>query len=125
MKLNKYSWLAALPLLFTACQDDMLVEKHSQQGIYTLSATVENGSASSRAQIVLNGTSTTKESFHWNEEDAFTLFQLPVKDAEGNVVTEMSSHEFTISDSYSDEKPAASADFSTLDALSEPSCPLH
>lgn len=117
MKLNKYSWLAALPLLFTACQDDMLVEKHSQQGIYTLSATVEDGSASSRAQIVLNGTSTTKESFHWNEEDAFTLFQLPVKDAEGNVVTEMSSHEFTISDSYSDEKPAASADFSTLDAL--------
>lgn len=116
MKLNKYSWLAALPLLFTACQDDMLVEKHSQQGIYTLTATMDGG-ADSRAQIVLNGTSTTKESFHWNEGDAFTLFQLPVKDAEGNVVTEMSSHEFTISDAYSDEEPTASADFSTLDAL--------
>ncbi len=111
MKLNKYSWLAALPLLFTACQDDMLVEKHSQQGIYTLSATVEDGSASSRAQIVLNGTSTTKESFHWNEEDAFTLFQL------ADEQNALSSHQFTISSTYTDEKPTASAEFSTMDAL--------
>lgn len=116
MNLRKYSWLAALPLFFTACQEDVLVEEHAQRGIYTLSASMD-GSADSRAQIVLNGTSTVKESFHWNEGDAFTLYQLPIKDAAGNVVTNYSSHEFTISDSYSDEKPAASADFSTLDGL--------
>lgn len=118
MKLNKYSWLAALPLLFTACQDDMLVEKHSQQGIYTLSATVEDGSASSRAQIVLNGTSTTKESFHWNEEDAFTLFQLPVME-DGAMIADKTAHQFIISDEYSDETPMSSADFSTTTAMTE------
>lgn len=110
MNLKKYSWLAALPLLFTACQDDMLVEKHSQQEIYTLTATMDGG-ANSRAQIVLNGTNTTKESFHWNEGDAFTLFQL------ADEQNELSSHQFDISSTYSDEAPSASADFSTSSAI--------
>ena len=117
MKLMKYSWLAALPMVFTACQDDMLMEKHQQQGVYTLTATMDKGSADSRAQIVLNGTSTTKETFHWNEGDKFSLFQLPIKDSNNVVTTEMSAHEFTISSTYSEDAPAASADFSTTDAL--------
>ena len=117
MKLNKYSWLAVLPLLITACQDDMLVEKHTQQGIYTLTATMDGG-ANSRAQIVLNGTSTTKESFHWNEEDAFTLFQLPVME-NGAMIADKTAHQFIISDEYSDETPMSSADFSTTTAMTE------
>lgn len=114
MKLKKYSWLAALPLLFTACQDDMLVEKHSQQGVYTLTATMDGG-INSRAQIVLNGTSTTKESFHWNEGDKFTLFQNTDLNNDWSKLT-WATHEFSIDASYDDSTPAASVDFSTTDS---------
>jgi len=113
MKLMKYSWLAALPMIFTACQDDMLVEKHSQQGIYHLTASMEKKEAETRAQIVLNGTSKEKESFHWNEGDQFVLYQL------ADETNKLSAHEFSISETYTNEKPAASADFSTLDALTK------
>ena len=38
MKLNKYIWLAAMPMLFAACQNDTLDEGLQQKdGIYTLS----------------------------------------------------------------------------------------
>ena len=113
MKLMKYSWLAALPMIFTACQDDMLVEKHSQQGIYHLTASMEKKEAETRAQIVLNGTSKEKESFHWNEGDQFVLYQL------ADETNKLSAHDFSISETYTNEKPAASADFSTLDALTK------
>ena len=113
MKLMKYSWLAALPMIFTACQDDMLVEKHSQQGICHLTASMEKKGPETRAQIVLNGTSKEKESFHWNEGDQFVLYQL------ADDKNELSAHEFSISETYTNEKPAASADFSTLDALTQ------
>ena len=106
MKLMKYSWLAALPMVFTACQDDMLEENCMQQNVYTLTASMDNGSADSRAQIVLNGTSTTKEAFHWNEGDKFSLFEL---DGNGGWL----EHEFNISESYNDQEPTSSADFST------------
>lgn len=109
MKLNKYSWLAALPLFFTACQEDMLVEKHTQQGVYTLTATMDGG-VDSRAQIALNGTSTVKEAFLWNEGDVFTLFE---SDADNNVTKK----EFAISETYSDESPSKKADFSSENAL--------
>ena len=112
MKLMKYSWLAALPMVFTACQDDMLMEKHQQQGLYTLTATMDKESADSRAQIVLNGTSTTKETFHWNEGDQFSLFEL---DGDGGWL----EHKFNISENYNENEPASSADFSTSLSLTQ------
>ena len=112
MKLMKYSWLAALPMVFTACQDDMLMEKQQQQGVYTLTATMDKESADSRAQIVLNGTSTTKETFQWNEGDKFSLFEL---DGDGGWL----EHKFNISENYNEKEPASSADFSTSLALTQ------
>lgn len=100
MKLNKYIWLAALPMIFTACQEDMLVENSSKQGITTLSATMGND-ADSRAQIKLG---TYPGTFMWNEGDAFTLFE-----TKENVIE---SKEFSIDTEYSDENPSAGANFS-------------
>ena len=108
----KYSWLAALPMVFTACQDDMLEENCMQQNAYTLTASMDNGSADSRAQIVLNGTSTTKEAFHWNEGDKFSLFELDGNDG-------WLEHTFNISESYTELEPASSADFSTSQDLTQ------
>ena len=100
MKLMKYSWLAALPMVFTACQNDVLEENCMQQNVYTLAASMDKGSADSRAQIVLNGTSTTKEAFHWNEGDKFSLFELY---GNGGWL----EHEFNISESYNDQEPTS------------------
>lgn len=76
MKLNKYSWLAVLPMIFTACQDDTLVENQQQDKIYTLSATMDGDAAMSRAQIQLgNSDANAGEIFFWNEGDSFTLYQ--------------------------------------------------
>jgi len=76
MRLNKYSWLAALPMIFTACQDDTLVENQQQDKIYTLSATMDGGAVMSRAQIQLgNEDAEAGETFMWNEGDEFALFQ--------------------------------------------------
>lgn len=77
MKLNKYSWLAVLPMIFTACQDDTLVESQQQDKIYTLSAKMDGGAAMSRAQIVIgnNAEASAGETFMWNEGDSFTLYQ--------------------------------------------------
>ena len=37
MKLNKYIWLVAMPMLFAACQNDTLGEElQLKNGIYTL-----------------------------------------------------------------------------------------
>lgn len=116
MKLNKYSWLAVLPLFFTACQDDMLSEKHSQQDVYTLTANMDGGTPDSRAQIILNGTSTEKETFHWNEGDQLMVYQLPSEDENGNTLS-LSYHSFSIDESYSEETWGPSADFFTLDPL--------
>ena len=108
----KYSWLAALPMVFTACHDDMLEENCMQQNAYTLTASMDKGSADSRAQIVLNGTSTTKEAFHWNEGDKFSLFEL---DGNGGWL----EHKFNISESYNEQEPASFADFSTSQDLTQ------
>ena len=110
MNLKKYIWLAALPMIFTSCQEDMLVE-NLQQGITTLTASMDKAPSDSRAQIVLNGSNTAKEIFHWNAGDKFTLFQLG---DESNAWTE---HVFSISSTYSDNEPTAQADFSTSSAL--------
>ena len=95
MKLNKYIGLAAMPLLFAACQNDALEENIQQEKcIYTLSGTMAGGAAMSRAQVELGNTDGSKESFLWNEGDAFALFQ-----GEGN---NPSQHVFTISSDYSE-----------------------
>jgi len=76
MKLKKYTWLAALPMIFAACQDDVLVENQQQDKIYTLSAVMNDGTAMSRAQIQLgNEDASVGEIFLWNEGDSFKMYQ--------------------------------------------------
>ncbi len=95
MKLNKYIWLAAMPMLFSACQNDTLGDGFLQKdGIYSLSGKMSGGAAMSRAQVVLGNTDGSKESFMWNEEDAFALYQ-----GDNNSMTQ---HVFTISADYSE-----------------------
>lgn len=104
MKLNKYIWLAAMPMLFAACQNDTLEESLQQQnGIYTLSGKMAGGAAMSRAQVELGNTDAGKESFMWNEGDQFALYQ----GVEAKV--------FTISSDYSEtgEGDKKSATFTT------------
>ena len=92
MKINKYISLAALAVAFTACQDDTLGESNQQGTIYTLSGEVSEGKAMSRAQIVLGNTDGNKESFMWNEGDAFTLYQ--------GSETQWAQRVYTISNDY-------------------------
>lgn len=75
MKLNKYIGMAVLAVAFTACQDDTLESGKQQHGIYTLSGKMAGGAAMSRAQIELGNQDSSKESFMWNEGDAFSLYQ--------------------------------------------------
>ena len=117
MNLKKYSWLAILPMIFSACQDDMLENKQLQQKVYTLSANMSMGDADSRAQIVLGGTNKQKEIFHWNEGDEFTAYQLEVTDGKTGITYDATSHLFAISSSYSNASPNASADFSTSQGM--------
>ena len=109
MKLMKYSWLAALPMIFTACQEDVLVKEQQQDKIYTLSATMDKGAAMSRAQIQFGNEDADKgEIFLWNEGDAFDMYQY-VDDA-------WVKSTFTIQN-YSEEKASASASFSTSSSV--------
>lgn len=95
MKLNKYIWLAAMPMLFTACQNDALEENFKQEkDIYTLSGTMTGSAAMSRAQVALGNTDGSKESFLWNEGDQIALFQTK----SGN----LSTHVYTIDSKYSE-----------------------
>ena len=108
MNLKKYIGLAILPMVFTACQDDTLVENQAK-GIYTLKATVDNNAPMSRAQVELGGTSTTSEKFHWNVGDALTVFEYD------NAMPGVTEHTFDISADY--DGSSASAEFTTTDAL--------
>ena len=109
MNIKKYIGLALLPMVFTACQEDTLVNDQAQ-GIYTLKATVDKGAPMSRAQVVLGGTSTTTETFHWNAGDEMMLLDV-------SNVEDISKHSFTISSSY--DGNSVSADFTTSKALTE------
>lgn len=112
MKLMKYSWLAALPMLFTACQDDEVVVENQQTDklIYTLSANVGGESADSRAQIQLNNPLSGEEFFFWNEKDSFNLYQNVYNDEYNQVLSV-----FNISDDYTEPTQGAglSATFHT------------
>ena len=105
MKLKKYSWLAALPMIFTACQEDTLVKEQLQDDkIYTLSATMDGGVAMSRAQIQLgNEDASAGEIFMWNAGDKFALYQ-KLSDASGNDV--LSTSVFEIDNMSQDKKKA-------------------
>lgn len=94
MKFNKYSWLAVLPMIFTACQDDMLVENQQQDKIYTLSAKIDGGEAKSRAQIQLGNSDSSQEFFLWNAGDSFDLYQ--------NITDNWKESTFTIGSDYSE-----------------------
>lgn len=76
MKFNKYISIAALPMLFAACQNDMPMEdmQLQDQAIYSLSGKMNNG-VNSRAQIQLGNQDVSGEIFMWNEGDSFLLYQ--------------------------------------------------
>ena len=94
MKLKKYSWLAALPMIFTACQDDALVENQQQDKmIYTLSAQMDGGAAMSRAQIQLNNPNSGEELFFWNAGDSFAMYQKQSNDFKTSVFTIASDYQ--------------------------------
>ena len=116
MKLNKYSWLVALPMVFTACQEDTLVENSMQQdeGVYTLKASMPDDDLGSRAQIVIGGESTVKESFYWNEGDTFYMYTYEEDENEEIVMRE---YPFAISQDYSEDNPSKVADFTSSEAV--------
>jgi len=111
MKLNKYIWLATLPMLFTACQEDALVENHQGlEGKFVLKASVDNEGSFSRAQIKLEEQEDGGKygAFQWDEGDGFRMFEI-VTDEEWNESVG-STHDFTIS-GYSNSSPSTSATF--------------
>ena len=109
MKLSKYIWLAALPMLFTACQEDIQVEQSQKQGIYTLSCAMAG--PDSRAQVMLGNQKDNVEYFQWNEGDKLNVIQ---QDAAS---TKLIQHEFSISEDYSNDYPTRTADFITTNPL--------
>ncbi len=110
MKLNKYSWLAALPMIFTACQNDTLVENQQQNdGFYSLNCTIGQEAADSRAQIILGNTEVEQEFFKWNAGDAFTLYL--------NNNKKLKPVTFTISSDYSNDALSSSANFFANEAI--------
>lgn len=75
MKINKYIGLAAMPLFFAACQDDILDKGIQQnQPIYSLSGKMDKG-VDSRAQIQLGNPDESGEIFMWNTGDSFAVYQ--------------------------------------------------
>lgn len=115
MKLNKYIWLAALPMLFTACQEDVLVENHQGlEGKFVLKASVDKEGSFSRAQIKLEEQEDGRKfgAFQWDEGDGFRLFEVTRSrdEYENEVFTVGDSHLFEISE-YSNESPSTSATF--------------
>lgn len=106
MKLNKYIGIAVMPMLFAACQNDVLDEgmQLQEQPIYTLSGKMDKG-VNSRAQIQLGNQDVASEIFMWNEGDSFALYQ-------GGPETEVM---FNISSDYSEvaEGDKSTATFSS------------
>ena len=97
MKLNKYIGIAVMPLLFTACENDMMESmQQKNQPIYTLSGIMDKG-VNSRAQIQLGNPDESGEIFMWNEGDCFNLYQ-------GGPDSEVT---FNISSSYTGNKSTA------------------
>lgn len=70
----------------------------------------------SRASIELGNQAEDGESFDWKEGDKFTLIEI-VDDSQPEVTVTPKVHEFTISDSYSNDSPSGGADFTSPTAL--------
>ena len=88
-------------MVFTACQEDALVENQPQgELIYSLSAQVNGGTADSRAQIQLNNPLSGEEFFYWNESDSINIYQNTGKEFKRSV--------FHIADSYTEPTQGAS-----------------
>jgi len=116
MKINRYSWLAVIPMLFAACQDDIVVEDLQKgKDIYSLSCTIEGDGVDplSRAQIQLGNEDGTVEHFLWNKGDSFTLYQKV--ENESTKEEELTQNVFTISNNYSEptEGSKTEANFQT------------
>lgn len=71
----------------------------------------------SRASIELGNQAEDGESFDWKEGDKFTLIEKIVDDSQPGVTVTPKVHEFTISDSYSNDSPSGGADFTSPTAL--------
>ena len=114
MNLNKYKWMAVLPMVFTACQQEALVEElPMDSALSTITCSIGGEQADSRAQIVLGNKNREQEIFHWNKGDEFTLFQTwGEMTEEDGYVSEHYSYNYHIDGKYSDSAPANTAQFS-------------
>lgn len=117
--LYKIFSLATLPLIFTACQDEIANDNSAIQDkdMYTLHCVVNNASQS-RAQIQLGNTAVENEIFIWNSKDQFMVFNHSDID-ESTTVENPSYNTFVIDSSYSDDNPSNSADFIGVTSLEE------
>lgn len=110
MKLNKYIWLTALPMLLSACQEDALVDNPQlQNGKFVIKASMDEKASFSRAQIKLDETEDgrTYGAFQWDEGDKFRMYEI-TGDGENSTISAM--HDFEIS-GYSNTSPSTSATF--------------
>ena len=103
---NRLCWLAALPLAFTACQNqDMLPEEPQAGKAGAIVATIGE-QAQTRAQVQYGNPDETKgELFMWNESDWLDLYDLQ------DDATVDSSYGYLISNSYDENTPSNSATF--------------
>lgn len=110
MKLNKYIWLASLPMLLSACQEDALVDNPLVQGSkFVIKASVSEEGSFSRAQIKLKEQEDGRKygAFQWDEGDKLRMYEI-TGDGENSTISAM--HDFEIS-GYSNTSPSTSATF--------------
>lgn len=109
MNMDKYIWLAVLPLCLVACQnDDMDANRSQENGICHLVGKMQDVVPMGRAQIQLGNTDESKETFFWNEGDKFKLYQY--------IDNTLIGTEFTICDDYSETANGekTTADFTSV-----------
>ena len=116
MKLNKYIWMAVLPMAFTACQEEVMVEEYPLDlAVHTISCSIGGEQVEGRAQIVLGNKNRENEIFHWNANDQFTLFQTwyTQTDEDGRI-DHNTQYTYTIDESYNDAEPKGTANFTSI-----------
>ena len=110
---NRLCWLAALPLAFTACQNQDLLPEEPEAGKAGAIVATIGEQAQTRAQVQYGNPDETKgELFMWNNKDNFRIFDLQ------NEATASSPYLYSISDNYDENTPSNSATFVPSDSYS-------
>lgn len=109
--LYKYLTWAALPLAFTACQDEIANDNSTVQNkdMYTLRCVVNND-PQSRAQIKLGNTAIESEYCYWNNGDQLTVYDHADID-ESTTIESPVTNLFTIDSAYDENNPSNTANF--------------